>query len=157
MVAIQKEVIPCTDFRIIVLNGNQVHETKWDDECKLCVRRLDSMTEEEMRGLLISMTPPDMEDAPDAEDYDLEMFYNDGGNNVDADVAVGANCTCICWEGQIAVRYNGDIDLFDEEGKRDRVVNQTAAFHYLLSRGFWMWGDDWFDEGLIIDKNSLRG
>lgn len=30
-------------------------------------------------------------------------------------------------------------------------------FHYLLSRGFWLFGDDWFDEGLIIDKETLKG
>lgn len=29
-------------------------------------------------------------------------------------------------------------------------------FHYLLSRGFWVFGDDWFDEGLIIDKATIK-
>lgn len=30
------------------------------------------------------------------------------------------------------------------------------AFLYLLSKGFWLFGDDWFDEGLILDKDTVK-
>lgn len=119
-------------------------------EVKPLLRKLESMSEEEMTGLLMSMTPTDMEDKPDADAYDLEMFYNDGGLQVDSNVAVGANYSCICYEGQIAIRYNGDIDMFDEEGKREQVTNQTAAFNYLRSKGFDC--DGLIAAGLAIEK-----
>lgn len=122
-------------------------------EVQIELRKLDSMTKEEMTGLLLSMIPPEMQDAPDADDYDLDMFYNDGGNMVDGDVAAGANYSCRCYEGQIAIRQNGDVDLFDEEGERERFINQTAAFHYLLSRGFDLFG--LIDAGLDINKETL--
>jgi hypothetical protein len=111
------------------------------------------MTEEEMIGLLQSMVPADMEDKPTDADYDLEMFYNDGGLMVDGDVAVGANYTCICYEGQIAVRDTGDIHLFDEAGKIERLVNQPQAFRYLLSKSFDLF--NLIPEGLAIDKSKL--
>lgn len=121
------------------------------DKIRLILRPLESMTEEEMKGLLISTTPKDMEDAPGPEDYDLEMFYNDGGTMVDGDVAVGCNFNCICFEGQIAIRQNGDIDFFDEN-ERAHLVNQTSAFHYLLQKGFDIFG--LIPSGLAIANNN---
>lgn len=121
---------------------------------KPILRKLESMTEEEMMSLLLCLIPDDMEDKPDADEHDLEMFYNDGGLFVDDDVAVGANYSCRCYEGQIAVTKCGDINLYNEDGKQERVFNQIAGFHYLLSRGFWLFGNDWFDEGIIIDKDK---
>lgn len=29
-------------------------------------------------------------------------------------------------------------------------------YHYLISKGYWLFGNDWFDEGLIIDKKTLQ-
>lgn len=28
--------------------------------------------------------------------------------------------------------------------------------HYLLKKGYWLFGSDWFDEGLIIDRKTLK-
>src|SRR5690349_3284039 len=70
--------------------GGWRHNSVWASECKLILRRLEDMTEVEMIGLLQSMAPPDIEDKPTPEDYDLEMFYNDDGLMVDGDIAVGA-------------------------------------------------------------------
>lgn len=30
------------------------------------------------------------------------------------------------------------------------------AFLYLLKKGFWLFGHDWFDEGLILDKATVK-
>jgi hypothetical protein len=46
LVAVQKEAIPCCEFRIIVLNGNVTHEAK---NVKLLLRRLSSMSEKELQ------------------------------------------------------------------------------------------------------------
>lgn len=124
-------------------------------DVKLYLRPLSSMTEEEMKGLLMAMVPIDMEDAPTAEDYDLEMFYNDGGLMVDGDVAIGANYTCRCYEGQIAIRQNGDIDCYDEDGKeREKVTKNPQAMHYLLSRGFDLFG--LIPAGLAINSKKEK-
>lgn len=32
----------------------------------------------------------------------------------------------------------------------------AQSFQYLLSKGFWLFGDDWFDEGIIIDKVTVK-
>lgn len=32
----------------------------------------------------------------------------------------------------------------------------AQSFQYLLSKGFWLFGDDWFDEGLILDKDTVK-
>lgn len=45
LIAVQKEVIPCTDYRVICLNGNVTHELKGD--FKPLLRPLSSITEEE--------------------------------------------------------------------------------------------------------------
>lgn len=49
LVAVYKEIIPCTSFKIIVLNGNIIHEL--DGDFKLCLRLLSDMTEEERNVL----------------------------------------------------------------------------------------------------------
>lgn len=126
-------------------NGVQLH-----------LRRLDDMTEEEMVGLLQSMVPSDMEDKPTDEDYDLEMFYNDDGLMVDGDIAVGANFTCGCFDGQIAVKKCGSIILFDEDKDvtRDMLINAPLAFHYLLRQGFDLFG--LIPAGLAIDAKTVN-
>ncbi len=119
------------------------------------LRPLSSMTEEEMTGLLLSMIPPDMDDKPDADEHIVDMFYNDGALQVDGDVAVGANYSCRCYEGQIAILHNGDIEMYDEDGKRERAWNQSAAFQYLLSLGFDLF--NLIPAGLALDTSSITG
>lgn len=129
-------------------------EETWTDSVKPILRRIESLTEAEMIGLLQSIVPSNMADKPTRDDYSLEMFYNDGGNLVDEDVAIGANYSCRCYEGQIAIRKNGDIDFFDEEGNRERVSNLPQSFHYLLSLGIDLFG--LIDAGLAIDASTIN-
>lgn len=122
---------------------------------QLHLRRLEDMTEKEMIGLLQSMLPADMEDKPTEDDYSLEMFYNDDGLMVDNDIAVGANYSCRCYEGQIGVKLCGTIILFDETGDvtRDKLTNTPKAFHYLLQNHFDLFG--LIDAGLAIDAKTI--
>lgn len=135
--------------------GGWRHNTIWADECKLILRRLEDMTEDDMIGVLQSMVPSDMEDKPTDEDYDLEMFYNDDGLMVDADIAVGANFTCGCFDGQLGIKKCGSIILFDEEEDvtRDMLINTPLAFHYLLRQGFDLFG--LIPAGLAIDAKTI--
>lgn len=123
---------------------------------RLVLRRLEDMTDEEMIGLLQSMVPDDMEDKPKNEDYDLEMFYNDDGLMVDGDIAIGANFTCGCFDGQIGIKKCGSIILFDEEEDvtRDMLINTPMAFNYLLRQGFDLFG--LIPAGLAIDAKTVK-
>lgn len=136
--------------------GGWRHNTIWAADCKLVLRRLEDMTEGEMVGLLQSMVPSDMEDKPTDEDYDLEMFYNDDGLMVDGDIAVGANFTCGCFDGQIAVKKCGSIIQFDEnkDVTRDMLINAPLAFHYLLQQHFDIFG--LIDAGLAVDIKIIN-
>lgn len=120
---------------------------------KPLLRPLSSMTQEEMFELINSTAPDDMEDIPEIDEYDLEMFYNDGGNMVDGDVAVGCNFSCRCYEGQIAITHDGTIHYYNDNGDRERAHNLPKAYKYLLSKHFDLFG--LIDAGLAIDKTKL--
>lgn len=122
-------------------------------DVKPILRRLEDMTEEDMIGLLQSMVPVDMEDKPSDDDYDLEMFYNDDGLMVDSDIIIGANYTCICFNGQIAIRECGSVIMFDEKDMQ-RPVNIPQAFHYLLKQGFDLFG--LIDAGVALDAKHIN-
>jgi hypothetical protein len=57
-------------------------------------------------------------------------------------------------------------NLTDKENKElgkaalNMFTNQISynadQFHYLLSRGFWLFGDEAFTEGLVIDAETLK-
>lgn len=123
---------------------------------KPILRKLEDMSEDEMIGLLQSMVPANMEDKPVADDYDLEMFYNDDGLMVDSDIAVGANFTCICFEGQIGIKKCGSIILFEEDKDvtRGQLINTPMAFDYLLKMQFDLFG--LIESGLAIDSKTLK-
>lgn len=122
---------------------------------QLHLHRLEDMTDAQMIGLLQSMVPADMEDKPTAEDYSLEMFYNDDGLMVDDDISVGANYSCRCYEGQIGIKLCGSICLFDETGDvtRDELTNAPHAFHYLLQQHFDLFG--LIPAGLAVDARTI--
>lgn len=124
------------------------------DGIQLALRTLSSMTEEEMQGLIAALSPNDIEDRPTIEDYDIELFHNDGGLMVDDDVAIGAEYTCRCYVGQIAIGKNGSIHLFGEDGKIEHQVNYPQAFHYLLSKGFDLFG--LIESGLAISSITVK-
>lgn len=119
---------------------SECHESNEWLYLKPLLRPLSSVTEEEMFEVLNSMVPDYFEDVPTIDEYDFEMFYNDGGNMVDADVAIGANYTCRCFEGQIVIRQDGSIHMFDEAGKAENIYKQPEAFKYLLSHHFDLFG-----------------
>lgn len=121
---------------------------------KLVLRRLEDMTQEEMVNLLTDLFPFDMEDKPSADEFSMEMFYNDDGLMVDGDVSVGANYTCRCYEGQIAIKQCGTICFFDEAGNQEHGINVPKAYHYLLSKGFDIFG--LIDAGLAVDIKIIN-
>jgi hypothetical protein len=100
------------------------------------LRPLSDMKEKEMIELL-KILFSDVEDKiNDDELQDMEMFYWDNACMVDGDIQVGANFSCRCFEGQIAIRECGSIFLFDEGGDQQRLSNTPEAMRYLLSLGF---------------------
>lgn len=120
---------------------------------KLVLHRLEDMTEEEMVGLFQSMVPDDMEDKPTNDEYTINVFRGDGGNLVDESVAVGAEYSCRCYEGQLTIKKCGTICAYDEAGDEEEIVNAPRAFHYLLTHHFDLFG--LIDAGLAVDGGKL--
>lgn len=123
------------------------------DSPKLHLRRLEDTTEGEIIELLISMQPEGIPDLPEAGDYNLDIFHNDNGLMVDEDVAIGADYTCRCYVGQIAIRKNGIINLYDEGRSPEPLVAGPQQFHYLLSLGFDLFGG--IDAGWAVDVKTF--
>lgn len=131
LTAVQKEVIPCTNFRVIVLNGNVTHELMWSDRCKIVLRKLESMTEEEAEDLARLVTPKfRWEDIRILEVKPTEIHFMDGSK----------------WYGDGVEEFNDCyISL---------IEFAPACFHYLLSRGLDLFG--LIDAGLAINKATLN-
>jgi len=120
---------------------------------KLILRPLSDMTDDEMIELIQHTTPEGTIVMPYPQDYDLAMFYNDGGNMVDTDVAVGCNYSCMCYEGQLAIRKCGSVHFFDEAGNPINACNMPKIYTYLLSKHFDLFG--LVEAGLAIDKTTI--
>lgn len=56
--------------------------------------------------------------------------------------------------------YNGPSGWEDDwlSGiiKTARFKQSPEGFRVLLKQGFWLFGEDWFDEGLILDKDTVK-
>ena len=98
-------------------------------EMQLSLRRLDSMTEEEA----IEVTKPVVVygDLPNVRKY--ETWKNPFGKIV------------VSWGNGLREKYV----------PQDETSFTVGQFTYLLSRGFWLFGDEAFEQGLIIDKNKI--
>lgn len=123
-------------------------------DVKLILRPLSDLSQTDLAGLLISEMPFDMEDAPEEDEYELDMFYNDGGNMVDGDIAVGANISCRCYTGQVAIRHNGTVINYKENGDYERPENSPATTLFLLSKGFDLFG--LISAGLALDSTTVN-
>lgn len=97
--------------------------------------------------------PEGMEEKPTDEEYGIEMFKNDGGNLVNADVAIGAEYTCRCYVGQITIKKCGTICAYDETGDEQELVNAPRAYHYLITRHFDLF--NLIPAGLAIDIKTI--
>ena len=73
LIAVQKEVIPCTNFRIIVLNGNVVHEVSGRD-FKPLLRPLSDMTEDEDDKIDSLMPSPSYRDNINENYWNVKQF-----------------------------------------------------------------------------------
>ena len=107
---------------------------------KPILRLLSSMTEDELIEVIQITAPDSLKEKPTAEDYYLDIFYNDGGNAVDGDVAIGADFTCIYYDGQIVFRQDGSVHFFGEDGATELVNNMPKIYTYLLSKHFDLFG-----------------
>lgn len=56
--------------------------------------------------------------------------------------------------GQIVVSW-GD-GLREKKVPASKEVFSPEEFNFLIKKGYWLFGSDWFDEGLIIDRKTLK-
>ena len=139
--------------KCIYKEANRMWNEEHTEDLQPILRPLSDMKAEDMIGLLMSTVPADMEDAPEADEWDVNMFYNDGGGMVDGNCAVGADFSCRCHVGQIAINLDGSINYYGEDGELERSPNHPQAFLYLLSKGFDLFG--LLDSGIAISKEKL--
>lgn len=138
LIAIQKETVS-TVFRLIVLNGNQIHEIEWNNDCRLALRPLSDMTDAEFKELIM-----------------LEWGVN-------RDIVEQKIKTVVkSKEVKHAVKYGTSIPFraFDESG--NHVMTGTISseslnpeqFQYILSKGFDLFG--LIEAGLAINKTKFE-
>lgn len=58
--------------------------------------------------------------------------------------------------GNMIYDFSDDPELNDHKWEEFQIGLAPEQFHWLIKKGFWLFGDDWFDEGLIIDKATLK-
>lgn len=108
------------------------------EHCKLRLRPLSDMMDDEKRAIYKLIF---------GKEYKGEIqFYSDRTTLQEP--------RWLLWQGvdRVGIQLNGqiwaDCDLHPYK------FNQHEITHYLLKQGFWLFGDDWFKEGLIIDKTK---
>ncbi len=127
------------------------------DVHKLILRPLSDMTEDECKYLawfhMDSEKHLDADARITIEEVDTNIVYGDGGLMVDSNAAVVIEISCRCFEGQLCVRANGDLEMWSERGERLEMDRQGESVRYLLSKGFDIF--NLIPEGLAIDKTKL--
>lgn len=113
----------------VKVNGRNLN----DGLLKPIVRRLSSMNDEEAKELCLFLHPRKTID--DIEVWSVteeKLHYSDGSK----------------WYGYGVEELNDLYIIFGELS--------PEQFHYLLSKGFWLWDNSAFDKGLIIDSETLK-
>jgi len=124
-------------------------------DLKPILRRLSSMTEDEAVELvLVLFNTTQLEENIDSEEIQLDLAPNDGWLLVAEEMAIVIDVSCRCFEGQIGILHCGSIMLYDDDGSIQTLQNVPDAFHYLISRGFDLFG--LLDAGLAIEKQNPK-
>jgi hypothetical protein len=142
------------------INSNYIQnilgeETIKISDCQLMLRQLSSMTEEE--ALHVAWLTMDSQKLGDdarisKDEINGNVVYNDGGLMVDEDAAVVIDLACRCFEGQVCIRNDGDIELWNDAGEKLPIDNQAEKVRYLLSKGFDLF--QLIEKGLAIDYSK---
>lgn len=56
----------------------------------------------------------------------------------------------------LTIRKNGSMDCLCKDNREYYSYPMAEIVHYLLSLGIWLFGDDAFDNGLIIDAATIK-
>ena len=125
---------------------------------KLLLRPLSDMTQKEAEHfawLCMDSEHHLEEDTRISKDeVQIELAKYDGGNLLDPDIEIYIGVIVRCFEGAVVIFKDGSISVVDEEGKaREPIDNIAHKVHYLLTRGFDIFG--LIESGLAIDKTNL--
>lgn len=102
-------------------------------------RSFSTITEDEAAELLVIALNHNLPktDRITKDELIFEIHHNDGGLMMDNDCAIVIDFGCRCFEGQLAICKNGDLNLHDtEKDQPARLFNQLKMFSYLASRNF---------------------
>lgn len=145
LIAVQKEVIPCTDYRVICLNGNVTHELK--GEFKPILRPLSDMTEDEILEVCKLFSPTAWGEyrfkkwvaKKDPKSNDSWISYDVTNENSTYSFTVDL--------------IDGDIMLYDDDDYEPIHVDNNYRFWYVRN-GFDIFG--LIGSGLAIDKTTYN-
>jgi hypothetical protein len=103
-------------------------------EFKPIIRKLSSMTEE------------DIDFSELIPNYKVAFNHFTGGYNV----VIEDEDSC---DGFVVTIYpDGSMNCLCKDNREEYPFEGGELFRKLLSKGFWLFGDNWFEEGLIIEK-----
>lgn len=111
---------------------------------KPILRHLEDMTESEALGLIkIFLESSDVDPFDDSE-ISFRIHRNDNGLMLDKDCAVMFVIEARCWDGDLVIYQDGTIESCDSDtGERYRVTNLMQMVHYLIFKGFNVFGLEW--------------
>lgn len=118
---------------------------------KPILRRLSSMTEEEMGEYVVMCLNPiqsEMDDPITVDEVSIDTDMPHGNGYYDAAIS------CRCFEGVVRIRENGDTFLFDEEQRPQELEGQARRTAWLLSKHFDLFGLIENEEAL--DSETLK-
>lgn len=122
------------------MNINYCVEVNLDD-LKPILRRLSSMTEEEKKDLFAFIFRRPFPDSGRILFFDKATTQSD------------PRYVLMTGVERLGIEMNGTV--WADSDLHNYKHNQHAVTAWMLKKGFWLFGDSWFTEGLIIDKDTV--
>lgn len=146
--AIQKEVIPCASFRLIVLNGNVIHEIPAAG-VRPVLHRLSDMTEAEALHIArLAFFDQDMK----YPDRDYKVYKPEPITVDKTPTTFAVKLSNDWWDKEIRIGLNTGTIWYPNPATGERVWNYQKIFVFLHKQQFDLY--DLIDSGQAIDAKS---
>jgi hypothetical protein len=125
----------------LVINKAGQDISKPIKEVKPTLRRISSMTEEEKKDLFAFIFRRPFPDSGRILFFDKATTQSD------------PRYVLMTGVERLGIEMNGTV--WADSDLHNYKHNQHAVTAWLLKKGFWLFGDDWFTAGIIIDKDTF--
>jgi hypothetical protein len=130
------------------------------DSIQLILRPLSDMTEEEAEHFAWMCMDSRHHLGEDSrirkDELDVDLVKNDNATMLDGDIEIYISVSARCLMRNIIIKKDGSIYMGEEEdeGFREPIEDIAFKIHYLLSRGFDLFG--LIERGDAVDANTLK-